>query len=271
MENKQITLQEMQQYVSNILKEFDLFCNKNGLTYYVGYGTLLGAIRHNGFIPWDDDIDIMMPRSDYEKLMRLSSLDAKGRFEIVSNKNRKNWPYPFAKCVDNYTELEETNFNSGKIGAYIDVFPLDGLPSGNIQRKMHMAYLYFLHYMLITLQKRDLKGSSKLKTIVKHAVYPITKTIGIERMVSKIEKIGKKNSFDNADYVASQMICVYGTRECVRREYYKTRIRHAFGDFEVWIPSGYDGILKSLYNDYMKLPPKKKRITHHIYNVTVKE
>lgn len=145
MKQKNITLQEMQKYVANILKQFDAFCNENGLTYFVGYGTLLGAIRHDGFIPWDDDIDIMMPRGDYEKLLTYAALDNVGRYEIISRMNRKNWPYPLAKCVDSNTELEETNFNSGRLGVYIDLFPLDGLPSGNIKRKIHMAYLYFLH------------------------------------------------------------------------------------------------------------------------------
>ncbi len=271
MEEKRITLQEMQCYVSNILRRFDEFCNEKELTYYVGYGTLLGAIRHNGFIPWDDDIDIMMPRDDYDKLLKYSFIDDEKRYEIVSSKNRRGWPYPFAKCVDNNTELIEQQFNSGTIGVYIDLFPLDGLPSGNIRRKIHMMYLYFWHYMLITLQKRELKGSSKLKTAVKYAVYPIAKLIGIERMVSHIEKIGRKYSLLDADFVASQMICVYGGKECVKRDFYKHRERHAFQDFTVWIPSGYDGILKSLYHDYMKLPPEDRRITHHIYNVKVKE
>ena len=271
MQMRNISLQEMQSYVTDILKEFDAFCNEHGLTYYVGYGTLLGAIRHSGFIPWDDDIDVLMPREDYEKLLKYACVDSAERYEIIGKHNRENWPYPFAKCVDNKTELLETDFNSGMVGIYVDIFPLDGLPKGKLATKLHMAKVKLFHYMLITVQKKSLKGGTALKTIVKHLVYPITKRQGVKYWVEKVDQLGKKHAFDTSKNIASQMICVYGNRECMQRGLYKERLRRSFGKIETWIPSGYDEILTKLYGDYMKLPPEEKRVTHHIYNVRIKE
>ena len=268
---KEVTLQEIQQITSKILETFDLFCSKKEICYYLAYGTLLGAIRHDGFIPWDDDIDVLIPRKDYEKLLKEEYIDSDRRYRIIGSHNIDNWPYAFAKCIDTQTELLETDFNSGAIGVYIDLFPLDGLPNGRLMQKMHMKWVYFWHYMLITLQKKELKGSSKIRTIIKHIVYPLTSKIGVKKLVAIINKNGKRYPFSESKYVASQMVSVYGMRECMNAEWFADRERHKFENFDVWIPSGYDSILKSLYREYMKLPPEEKRITHHIYNVRFKD
>ena len=133
---EEITIREMQQIESDILRSFSMYCEENGLRYYAAYGTLLGAIRHKGFIPWDDDVDVMMPRKDYEQLIGGNN-NIEGRYSIISRKNKADFPYAFAKCIDNYTEMEEMTYRFGKIGVYIDIFPLDGMSNNAIKRTMH--------------------------------------------------------------------------------------------------------------------------------------
>lgn len=138
---KEVTLQEIQRITSKILETFDLFCTQKGICYYLAYGTLLGAIRHDGFIPWDDDIDVLIPRKDYEKLLKEEYIDSDRRYRIIGSHNVENWPYAFAKCIDTRTELLETDFNSGAIGVYIDLFPIDGLPNAKLLQTIHMLSL----------------------------------------------------------------------------------------------------------------------------------
>lgn len=267
---REINLAEMQQITTVILREFDRFCNENNLTYFVGYGTLLGAVRHGGFIPWDDDIDILMPRADYERLKDFSYIDSGKRYILTGAHNREGWPYAFSKCIDSSTELDETRFNSGTIGVYIDIFPLDGMPSGKVARKLRLKHIYLWHYLLNTLQKKDLSGGG-LKSAVKKLMRPFAKRLGTKKIIDKLERLAQKNPFESSEWAGSQMICVYGERECMRREWFVGRERHVFGDIEVWIPSEYDKILTALYHDYMQLPPKEQRVARHTYMVKFKD
>ena len=108
-----LDIKQIQNIESSILQEYVDFCESESLRYFVAYGTLLGTVRHKGFIPWDDDIDVMMPREDYERLLKKGELIG-GRYKILSMNNRKEWPYLFAKCVDTFTEMEETTYKSGR-------------------------------------------------------------------------------------------------------------------------------------------------------------
>ena len=138
---KRIDLQEMQQLELNILLELDRFCQENGLVYYLAYGSLLGAVRHKGFIPWDDDVDVWMPRPDYDKLMRLFHHDQKGTkipyYRLVTPMDRDSRP-SFVKIMDTRTIKKEKNcdYSTGGLGVEIDVFPftkvlLEGRSAGS--------------------------------------------------------------------------------------------------------------------------------------------
>lgn len=110
------------------MSKFIDYCKAHDLKYYIAYGSLIGAIRHKGFIPWDDDIDVIMPRDDYEKLLGMTDRVAEHML-LASRYNRPQWPYLFAKCYDSETEMVEEGYDSGVIGVYIDIFPVDGLPN----------------------------------------------------------------------------------------------------------------------------------------------
>ncbi len=128
MYGKEITLEEMKGIELNILKQIHELCISQGFRYFLIGGTLLGAVRHKGFIPWDDDIDIGMPRSDYERFIEYCSSN-EVPFKLVCNKTDPNYGYLFAKAVDRNTVLIEENANKdgAELGIYVDIFPIDGL------------------------------------------------------------------------------------------------------------------------------------------------
>ena len=122
---KEIEIEELKRIQIGILKHLDAFCKENNLTYFMCGGTLLGAVRHKGFIPWDDDIDIMMKREDYDKLIALYPKNDNSNFKLFSYELDKSFPYPFAKMDDCRTIFEEEINDSYKIGVNIDIFPID--------------------------------------------------------------------------------------------------------------------------------------------------
>nr|MCR5207201.1 LicD family protein [Eubacterium sp.] len=120
---KELSLEEVKKTELEILIRFDEICKNNNIEYSLAYGTMLGAVRHNGFIPWDDDIDVFVKRSDYEKLLGLRYDD--GRFEIKSHRYSNNYYYPFAKMIDKNTDLDVSWRLDKDMGVFIDIFPLD--------------------------------------------------------------------------------------------------------------------------------------------------
>lgn len=262
-----LNIEQIQKIESSILQEYMAFCESENLHYFVAYGSLLGTIRHKGFIPWDDDIDVMMPREDYEQLLKKGELIGGGRYKILSMSNCEEWPYLFAKCIDTFTEMEETTYKSGKIGIYIDIFPIDGVPDNPFLRKTHMMFLNFLHYLLITVQKKNLKGQTGIRTLVKRLLYPLAKAIGTKNLLRIMNCIIKKNKFDQSEFVASQTINTYGMRECFEKDIFNDYEMMEFDGNLVRVPVGFEKYLTQIYGDFMKLPPEDKRVSHHSYSV----
>ena len=133
---KEIGIEELKRIQIGILKHLDAFCNENNLKYFMCGGTLLGAVRHKGFIPWDDDIDIMMKREDYDKLIELYPKNDNSNFKLFSYELDKSFPYPFAKMDDFRTIFEEEINDSYKIGVNIDIFPIDYITEDELHEFM---------------------------------------------------------------------------------------------------------------------------------------
>ena len=127
---KDISLEELRKIQISILDEFSIFCEENKLNYLLTGGTLIGAVRHKGFIPWDDDIDVAMPRADYERF--LSSFNVEG-YRIITPYNNEKYVYPFAKLVNSKTRIIEHTDTDSDLGIYIDIFPIDYIPQKSIK------------------------------------------------------------------------------------------------------------------------------------------
>lgn len=247
------------------LIEIDRVCNENGLRYYLTGGTLLGAIRHKGFIPWDDDIDIAMPRSDYEKLRNIASVVFEKKFRLVTIDEDKNYYCRFAKLYHQETTLVEFEHPFYLGGLYVDVFPLDGLPKDEIKRKKHFIKYTKALNILYRLYSHPIKISevNSLRGLLRYGKRKIYGLLySIPEIIKVCEKTAKTYPFEESEYVAN-LSGAWGEREITKREYFD---EHDYAEFEgrkYRIPKGYHMLLTGLYGDYLQLPPIEKQVSHH--------
>ena len=253
---KKLELEEIKLVEFNILKKFHKICVDNDLKYMLCGGTLIGSIRHKGFIPWDDDIDVLMPRNDYDKFVKIFKENDLKLFNIDIN---KQYYQPYSKLVDKNTILIEHDcLKLDDYGIFIDIFPMDGIPKN--QEKLYKK-LSFYKYLLFSFYSTS-SSSSKIKTIVKKMVRLFTKIIGGNRIAKKINSIARKTSYNESEYVGD-VVAGYGIREVIKKSDLGNFI---LGDFEgekFYIPEGYDIFLRNIYGNYMELPPVEQRVGRH--------
>lgn len=270
---KKLKLEELKQIELDILKEVTDFCDKNNIIYYLAAGTLLGAIRHKGFIPWDDDIDIAMPRPDYIRFIKEYDKWSKKNYNITSIYDDKDVLIPFAKVWNAKTKKIERNIDySDKFirGVDIDIFPIDGLPNNINKAKIFLVFQYALLKMYILLGEKYTKHKNKIINIIKFSIYTNLKILQKFKVIStyKIIKLINMNcckyNFYNSKFVAISVFPSYGQNEITSGHNFKKRIKVKFERGYFYAPIGYDEYLRGLYGNYMKLPPKSKQKTHHM-------
>lgn len=263
MNNSEILYKEK---LLETFKAFDMFCREHDINYYAAYGTLIGAVRHEGLIPWDDDVDVWMLPSDYEKFKSYKG-NINNHYDIIDDRDENYWLFSLAKFVDTDTTLWETVHFPCITGVYIDIFPLYECKENEAiaLRKEYDRTSYNLTYAL--------------------AQHPYSQIISqlINRRFSLFLQYCKEKFYYSPRY--SQLLveyrkCVdtikeargdmyvsydglYREKEIFKKEWFLSKIRVKFGDFEISIPSSYDEILTKLYGDYMQLPPVEKRVSHH--------
>ena len=177
MDNKKyIDIDEQKKIQLEMLKEIRDICDEAGLMYFLGGGTLLGAVRHKGYIPWDDDIDLMMPREDYNKLLKIFNEKCNGKSKLLYYGNLKEYYYPYAKVVNTETRLVELDCrNLDEMGVFIDIFPIDFLPEDDKKIKKIFNKFKFLYRIIATYQLKNLESvtTNKFKLILKKITLPI--------------------------------------------------------------------------------------------------
>lgn len=261
-----MTLQEVHQVSLEILKDIHEFCIDNNIKYSLSGGSLLGAIRHNGFIPWDDDIDIQMPRPEYEKFIH-SYKSPKG-YKVFSRELDGCEDLNIAFC--RVCEMERTCVDMGlgpwrkeRTGVWVDVFPIDGAPSDEKLAKKKIDKMYF-YWRLIGFSKGKNPisyGSAKqINMKIRLAFKKLLSVFIPNNIVVKYIEMSQEYSFDQSSYLANYSTMQYKYREWQPKESMANYILHRFEDCEFYIMEGYKTSLTSLYGDYMKLPPKEKQV-----------
>lgn len=254
-------MNELQRRLIDILSWFHKFCKKNDLKYFVLGGTMLGAMRHEGFIPWDDDIDVGMPRNEYEKLISLMGDDVfDEKFVLEHPLKNKNYIYPFCKIYDKTTTLVENAKKKIKRGIYIDVFPLDGI--GNEKNEVHDNYKVINKLnMLLTLNIAGFRKGRKWYKNLGVALFRLI-PMNTDKIIKKLIEECSKFPYDDYTYCGN-LVGNWGEREIVPREVMGEPRLYKFENIEVYGAEKADEYLTSLYGDWRKLPPKEKQVTHH--------
>lgn len=239
----QLKGRELQLEQLKILKWFRDFCAEHHLRWFLGEGTLLGAVRHKGFIPWDDDIDTFMPYEDYLKCIAL--MPREGRFHILDWRTNSRYPFQFAKVVEDESyQIHPIPFGYFTLGCHIDIFPIAGFPDATEEIKKK----YCRHKVLDALWDRTLIEADYMGDFSQDQRQAITD-----------EKY--KLAFYTADKVGT-MQQIAGNPWAISRSFFDEAIMMQFEDDEFPVPKGYDAFLRARYGNYMELPPVEKRRIH---------
>lgn len=258
---KRLVSTEIKKIEVEILSNIVSFCQKYQLRVYLSGGTLLGAIRHHGFIPWDDDIDICMPREDYEKFIR--NFHSKNSYIKIKSSLDNDFSAPFAKVVDLRTWVK-SEFSDRDIDQYlwVDVFPVDGLPESLEEvKKIYAKCDYYRKIYLLTDATLG-KGKTKIRKYMKYILKPLANLYGKKRCCDKIEAIAKSYPYEDYEYVGAITWGLYGAGERMLKSEFEKTVMVEFEGRQFPTFSCWDSYLKGLYGDYMQLPPVEKRRTH---------
>lgn len=265
---EQVEIRELQLKELEILKEFIRVCNILNLKYFLGNGTLIGCIRHQGFIPWDDDIDVNMPREDYDKFMQEGQKILKSEYFLQNYKTDKEYTQAFAKIRNSETTFIESTVKELNInhGVYIDIFPLDGYNPKekiiNMLNEKRIALYNVKIAKIYSIYKEPNTMKQKLIERISNTIYNKTST---NQLLEKEEKIARRHEYNKSEYVCCHSWNPAPSKLYMPKEYFGKGVIKEFEGIKVKVPENYDAYLKRIYGNYMELPPEEKRIAHH-YN-----
>ncbi len=272
LRGNELSIKETQMVSLEILHTIAEICEKKGFRYALIYGTLIGAVRHHDYIPWDDDVDIMMPRPDYDKLLDYLRVHISEypNLKMFNREECREYPYMITRISDDRYEIVMRNEKPFGMGVFIDIYPYDGLGQTKEEavkyglRGDRMSSLCYQatreHFAIET-------TTSLIRKIIKFPVYVFSKMIGKEYFQNKLEKLARVKDYDSSEYIGCVIWLSWGEKDIFPRKWFDETIKMPFGKYEFRVPKEYDKVLRHEYGDYMQLPPEKDRIGHHYFKV----
>ena len=264
-----MTTPDIQSIGLELMRDIHSFCNKNDINYSLAYGTMLGAVRHNGFIPWDDDVDIMMPRPDYEKFLTTYKSDS---YYLKSAHDKD--------CYTNFSRLYEVKKTvtsqdaqpcNREVGVFVDIFPIDGVFDDPVRRQKHYEKVIKVakDRLNIRFLRTELKRGSfmkRLRTLASIMKIHVLNGGNMSRMYKKLDMMSQAVHYGSSKYCS--YYCCNDAMKKGKQELFPTEAFQSFQlcQFETeqfYISTYYDQMLTVMYGDYMKLPPVEDRRAKH--------
>ena len=260
---KEIGLEELKVLQMDVLQAIDEFCREHDIRYSLACGTLLGAIRHKGYIPWDDDIDIYVPRADYKRLLEEFPETYREHYKITSLERDQLWNRPYAKAYDDRTVFDEDARNSEQIGVNIDVFPVDEAPYGDEwikydKKRRKEQTIFSLKFVRLNKQRSILKNAVLLFYRSVTCLNPTRKWA--EHLNIKAQQFngkGYQHLFENCQGLMQKRPFPKSLFDELIYVPFENRQFKAFADYDCYLKNG--------FGDYMKFPPKEKQVSHHAF------
>lgn len=253
-------MDQMHEVCFQIMCDIDDFCKENNIKYYLSGGSCLGAVRHKGFIPWDHDADLMMPRKDYEKFLKEFAKAYPEKYGVGSLWTEPEWIRQYSKVWDKRTVLKEKRLDDMERGISVDIFPIDGLPSNKFLRKLYYKetmILFYLRNQMVRTDPFDEKEKCKLikSFLRKFCGRKVSRKISIA-----LNNAAKKYDFETSNLVGVSMACHYGDKETINRADMSYAEYIPFEGRMFPVVNGYKKYLENLYGDYMTVPKRAKEI-----------
>lgn len=249
-----------------MLKWFHEYCQNNDINYYLIGGTLLGAVRHKGYIPWDDDLDVALYRDDYNKLISsMGNQIFNNAYKLETPLSSNDYVYPFCKIYDINTTLVENTRYKTKRGIYIDIFPIDGIGNSEEEALQNYRKISFYNNLLNT----RICAIAAHRSFLKNTAIIISRIIpdfliDWKKIIAKINKIASSKKVEENDYIVNPF-GNWKEKEIFRKEWFGKPLNYTFEGYTVLGPQNADAVLNHMYGNYMELPPVEKRKTHHDY------
>lgn len=272
-------LNDTQRYILHVLREVVRVLDELNIPYFMQGGTMLGAIRHGGFIPWDDDVDLGIPRADYDRLLKEVAAHLPENLELRTYDDETDHHYYFARIVDTRYQIRRMGSLEERLeNIWVDLFPLDGMPNGCAARQIHKFRLLMtrLKFHLSCFEKVNIKRPGRPlveRIIIKIAMLTrVGKWFNTRKQLDKMDRLLKKYPVEESNYLVNFTgQTSYKFNEMFKKEVYGKGKLYQFESFSLMGPEQYDAYLKSLYGDYMTPPREEDRNAHAAELVSIEE
>ena len=244
-----------------MLRKIDSICQENGIVYFLSGGTAIGAIREKGFIPWDDDLDIMLPRKDYERLISLLENDKEDKYKVYSLRD-ESWNRPYSCYVDERTFARHELVDYSHMGVTLDILPIDGLSSSKEKVTKYYKKLRIIYALYYSSLKINF-GTDERFIPIKKVASVFARAIGAHRMCAKINSMASSVPYDSSNYVGCSVLIHFMEKEWFKKEWFDEQRFVEFEGERFPVMCGYDEYLTALYGDYMKRPEREENPEHH--------